>query len=92
MAGSLGGSPSRRPLRPARTPSRAALADLSLSTVRRAQRYLVGHGYLEKGAVGGGRASTRWKIFPGGHAAVIMTRGANHLPHPRSRPRRPERL
>jgi len=40
----------------------AELADLSLSTIRRVQRYLVGHGFLEKVQVGGGRASTRWRV------------------------------
>ena len=40
----------------------AALADYSLATVRRVQRYLVTHGFLEKVKVGGGRASTRWRI------------------------------
>lgn len=41
------------------------LADLtgySLSVVRRAQRYLVDHGHLERVQVGGGRASTKWRI------------------------------
>ncbi len=41
----------------------AALADYSLATVRRVQRYLVAHGFLEKIQVGGGRASTRWRII-----------------------------
>jgi hypothetical protein len=41
----------------------ATLTDYSLSVVRRAQRYLVEHGYLERVAVGGGRASTRWRIL-----------------------------
>ncbi len=40
----------------------ASLADYSLATLRRVQRYLVAHGFLEKTQVGGGRASTRWKI------------------------------
>src|SRR5512142_85401 len=40
----------------------AALADYSLATIRRVQRYLVTHGFLEKVTVGGGRASTRWRI------------------------------
>lgn len=40
----------------------ATLTDYSLSVVRRAQRYLVAHGYLERVQVGGGRASTRWRI------------------------------
>jgi hypothetical protein len=41
------------------------LADLtgySLSVVRRAQRYLVDHGYLERVTVGGGRSSTQWRV------------------------------
>src|SRR5512135_2075406 len=40
----------------------AALTDYSLSVIRRAQRYLVEHGYLERVKSGGGRASTRWRI------------------------------
>ena len=40
----------------------AALADYSLATVRRAQRYLVAHGFLERVQQGGGRASTRWRV------------------------------
>jgi hypothetical protein len=40
----------------------ATLCDYSLSVVRRAQRYLVDHGYLERVVVGGGRSSTRWRI------------------------------
>lgn len=40
----------------------ATLTDYSLSVVRRAQRYLVDHGYLERVEVGGGRASTKWRI------------------------------
>jgi len=40
----------------------ATLTDYSLSVVRRAQRYLVDHGYLQRVAVGGGRSSTRWRI------------------------------
>jgi len=40
----------------------ADLTDYSLSVVRRAQRYLVDHGYLERVAVGGGRLSTRWRV------------------------------
>jgi hypothetical protein len=40
----------------------ATLTDYSLSVVRRAQRYLVEHGYLERVVVGGGRSSTRWRI------------------------------
>jgi hypothetical protein len=40
----------------------ARLCDYSLSVIRRAQRYLIQHGYLERVRVGGGRASTRWRI------------------------------
>ncbi len=40
----------------------ATLCDYSLSVVRRAQRYLVDHGYIERVVVGGGRSSTRWRI------------------------------
>jgi hypothetical protein len=40
----------------------ALLTEYSLSVVRRAQRYLVEHGFLERVQVGGGRASTRWRI------------------------------
>src|SRR5512135_996161 len=40
----------------------ATLTDYSLSVIRRAQRYLVDHGYLERVKIGGGRASTRWRI------------------------------
>ena len=40
----------------------AALTEYSLSVVRRAQRYLVEHGFVERVQVGGGRASTRWRI------------------------------
>src|SRR5512135_1067461 len=40
----------------------AALTEYSLSVIRRAQRYLVEHGFLERVQVGGGRASTRWRI------------------------------
>jgi hypothetical protein len=54
----------------------AELADLSLSLIRRAQRWLVEHGYLEKLEVGGGRKSTRWR--------VILDRLLEHLPRPRS--------
>src|SRR5512135_2581551 len=53
----------------------AALADLSLSTIRRAQRYLVSHGFLEKTQVGGGRASTRWRI-------IIDKLGIRHASRP----------
>ncbi len=41
----------------------AALTDYSLSVIRRAQRYLVDHGFLERVEVGGGRTSTRWRIL-----------------------------
>lgn len=41
----------------------AVLTEYSLSVVRRAQRYLVEHGIIERVQVGGGRASTRWRIL-----------------------------
>src|SRR5512135_3866938 len=41
----------------------ALLTEYSLSVIRRAQRYLVDPGYLEPVKVGGGRASTRWRIL-----------------------------
>src|SRR5512134_1001250 len=41
----------------------AILTEYSLSVVRRAQRYLVEHGFVERVQVGGGRASTRWRIL-----------------------------
>jgi hypothetical protein len=41
----------------------ATLTEYSLSVVRRAQRYLVEHGFVERVQVGGGRASTRWRIL-----------------------------
>jgi hypothetical protein len=40
----------------------ATLTEYSLSVVRRAQCYLVDHGYIERVVVGGGRSSTRWRI------------------------------
>src|SRR5512143_304697 len=40
----------------------AALADYSMATIKRVQRFLVDHGLLERVAVGGGRRSTRWRI------------------------------
>lgn len=40
----------------------ASLTDYSLSVVRRAQKHLVDQGYIERLEVGGGRASTKWKI------------------------------
>jgi hypothetical protein len=40
----------------------ATLTEYSLSVIRRAQRYLVEHGLIERVQVGGGRASTRWRI------------------------------
>src|SRR5512135_158195 len=57
----------------------AALADYSLATVRRVQRYLVNHGFLEKVQVGGGRASTRWKI-------VLDKLGIRHSSRPAGTP------
>ncbi len=53
----------------------ASMADYSLATIRRVQRYLVNHGFLEKTQVGGGRASTRWKI-------VLEKLGIRHGSHP----------
>jgi hypothetical protein len=41
----------------------ARLCDYSVSVIRRAQRYLVERGYLERVSVGGGRSSTRWRII-----------------------------
>jgi hypothetical protein len=41
----------------------ASLTEYSLSVIRRAQRYLVEHGLIERVQVGGGRASTRWRIL-----------------------------
>lgn len=40
----------------------AALVEYSTATVRRAERYLVEAGIIERVQVGGGRASTRWKV------------------------------
>src|SRR5512142_2857309 len=40
----------------------AALAEYSAATIKRAQRFLVDLGLLERVAVGGGRRSTRWRI------------------------------
>lgn len=40
----------------------AELTSYSLATVRRAQRYLVGHGLVERVKVGGGRYSTHWRV------------------------------
>lgn len=40
----------------------AFLTDYSLSVVRRVQRYGVDQGWIERVQVGGGRASTRWRI------------------------------
>ena len=40
----------------------ATLTEYSLSGIRRAQRYLIGHGFLERIQLGGGRASTRWRV------------------------------
>lgn len=41
----------------------ADLCETSQSTVKRAQRHLIRHGLLERAEVGGGRASTRWRIL-----------------------------
>jgi hypothetical protein len=40
----------------------ATLAEYSAATIKRAQRFLVEHGFLERVATGGGRRSTRWRI------------------------------
>src|SRR5512146_218068 len=40
----------------------ATLAEYSAATIKRAQRFLVERGLLERLAVGGGRCSTRWRI------------------------------
>ena len=40
----------------------AALAEYSAATIKRAQRFWVERGLLERVAVGGGRCSTRWRI------------------------------
>jgi hypothetical protein len=52
----------------------ATLTDYSLSVVRRAQRYLVDHGYLERVVVGGGRSSTRWRIVVDKLAPQVASR------------------
>jgi hypothetical protein len=52
----------------------ATLTDYSLSVVRRAQRYLVEHGYLERVVVGGGRSSTRWRIVVANLAPQLASR------------------
>jgi hypothetical protein len=61
----------------------ATLCDYSLSVVRRAQRYLVDHGYLERVVVGGGRSSTRWRIVVDKLAPQLASRhnsGAGETP------------
>src|SRR5512139_2605056 len=40
----------------------ATLAEYSAATIKRAQRFLVEHGFLERITTGGGRRSTRWRI------------------------------
>src|SRR5512144_75305 len=40
----------------------ATLAEYSAATIKRAQRWLVEHGFLERVTTGGGRRSTRWRI------------------------------
>lgn len=40
----------------------ATLTDYSLSSVRRVQRYLLKHGFIERVKVGGGRAATVWRV------------------------------
>lgn len=52
----------------------AEMAKYSLRVVRRAQQWLTEHGYLEKVEVGGGRASTRWR--------VLLDKLVEHLPKP----------
>ncbi len=65
----------------------AMLTEYSLSVVRRAQRYLVEHGIIERVQVGGGRASTRWrivihKLVPSAGAGNSSSTGATRLPDP----------
>jgi hypothetical protein len=57
----------------------AALTDYSLSVVRRAQRYLVEQGYIERIEVGGGRASTRWRIVVD---KIVSTLAPGHSSQP----------
>jgi hypothetical protein len=40
----------------------ATLCEYSSSTIHRAERYLVEHGYVERVRVGGGRTSTHWRV------------------------------
>src|SRR5512144_793486 len=53
----------------------ATLTEYSLSVVRRAQRYLVEHGFVERVQVGGGRCSTRWRILI---HKLVPNAGAGH--------------
>ena len=57
----------------------ATLTEYSLSVVRRAQRYLVEHGYIERVEVGGGRASTRWRILVD---KIVSTLSSGHSSQP----------
>jgi len=41
----------------------ATLCEVSASTIKRAEAFLVRHGFIERAQVGGGRASTRWRIL-----------------------------
>lgn len=52
----------------------ATLVKYSIRVVRRAQQWLTDNGYLEKVEVGGGRASTRWRI--------LLDKLIEHLPKP----------
>lgn len=54
----------------------ADMTKYSLRTVRRAIQWLTEHGYLEKLAIGGGRASTKFRI--------MLDKLAGHLPKPLS--------
>jgi hypothetical protein len=61
----------------------AALTDYSLSVVRRAQRYLVEHGYIERVQLGGGRASTRWRIVVDKISSALTSRHSSGPPEAR---------
>lgn len=61
----------------------AQLADYSLATVRRAQRYLVENGFLVKVQIGGGRKSTRWRL-------VLERLGLGHTSDQAVTPHQPE--
>lgn len=74
----------------------AELTEYSLATVRRAQRYLVEHGFLERLVVGGGRKSTRWRIvlerlgFSAEPEAESPAAGHSSTDEPTQEPRRPD--